>query len=78
MKKSPKTTTTTTTMISQTEELPVSNVKFSSFELIKVIGSGTFGKVFKAKLKSTGEMFALKALNKKTLIAKRNMKYAVS
>lgn len=45
--------TTTTTMVSQEEAQP-QRVKFSSFELLKQIGSGSFGKVFEAKLISTG------------------------
>jgi serine/threonine protein kinase len=53
-------------------------VKFSSFELLKQIGSGSFGKVFEAKLKTTGEIFALKVLQKKSLTAKRGLKYAIS
>lgn len=44
---------------------------------MKQIGSGSFGKVFKAKLIRTKEVFALKAFKKSTLIAKKHLKYAV-
>lgn len=42
------------------------------------MGNGAFGKVYLARLKSNGLIFALKVLNKKKLIAKKQLKYAVS
>jgi serine/threonine protein kinase len=42
------------------------------------LGSGNFGKVFLAKHVGTGKQYALKALKKKTLIMKKQIKYAVS
>ena len=35
---------------------------FNSFEIVSILGQGSFGKVFHVKLKSTDEEFALKAL----------------
>ena len=32
----------------------------SDIELIEIVGQGTFGKVFKAKIKKTGEVVAIK------------------
>jgi serine/threonine protein kinase len=51
---------------------------FSSFEIIKTLGSGAFGKVFLARHIATNKMYALKALKKKTLILKKQLKYAIS
>lgn len=52
--------------------------KFKNFELIEVLGQGAFAKVFLAKHIFTGEIYALKALKKKTLIIKKQLKYALS
>ena len=45
-------------------------INFKSFEILELIGSGSFGKVFKVKLKSTNEIFAMKVLNKSYLLKK--------
>ena len=34
------------------------------FKIIKVIGRGTFGKVFLVKLKTNGKIYAMKVLKK--------------
>lgn len=52
-------------------------IGISSFDLIKEVGSGSFGKVYMAKLRRTKEIFALKALKKSTLILKKQLKYAI-
>lgn len=44
-----------------------------SFENIKVIGRGSFGKVYLVKKKDTGEYFAMKILRKDELIEKNLM-----
>lgn len=41
----------------------------SNFELLAVIGRGGYGKVFQARLRSTGELMALKVMKKTTLSA---------
>lgn len=38
----------------------IANICQSDLEIDELIGSGTFGKVFSARLKSSGEMVALK------------------
>lgn len=38
------------------------------FELMKVVGRGSYGKVYMCKHKSSGEIFALKALKKDVLV----------
>jgi len=50
---------------------PVSLPSLDSFKMIKVIGKGSFGKVFLVREKSSSEMFALKVLKKDNII-KRN------
>ncbi|CAD8181669.1 unnamed protein product [Paramecium octaurelia] len=65
-------------MESQNELLKDSKVTFDSFEVIKELGSGAFGKVFLVKHKADGGQFAMKALKKKTLILKKQIKYAIT
>lgn len=43
-------------------------VEFEDFELKKVIGRGTFGKVFLATLKGTDMRFAIKSIRKDVLL----------
>ena len=58
-------------------EVASSKVNFASFNIIKTLGSGAFGKVFLAKLISNGKLYALKALKKKNLILQKQLKYAI-
>lgn len=51
--------------------VPISAPRLDSFKIIKVIGKGSFGKVFLVREKQTNEMFALKVLKKDNII-KRN------
>ncbi len=53
-------------------------MNFSSFQIIKQLGSGAFGKVFLAKKIVGGETYAIKALKKRNLILKKQLKYAVT
>ena len=50
---------------------PISAPRLDSFKIIKVIGKGSFGKVFLVREHVSGEMFALKVLRKDNII-KRN------
>ena len=45
---------------------------------MKILGNGSFGQVFLARYKGDGRLFALKILNKRRLIGKKMLKYAVS
>eukprot|EP01083_Nonionella_stella_P067262 177769_1 len=50
-------------------------VKPDDFEFLKVIGRGSFGKVMQVRKKDTGEIFAMKILKKKALIAKHQVEH---
>jgi len=39
-------------------------VQFSDFEILAIIGEGSFGRVFKGRKKDSGEIFALKVMKK--------------
>ena len=61
-----------------TNILPPSKVSIDDFDIIKVIGRGTFGKVYLVKKKPSGgeddgQVYAMKVL-KKTQILQRNLK----
>jgi len=49
------------------------HAKPSDFEFLKVIGKGSFGKVYSARHKAEDTIYAVKVLNKKMII-KRNEK----
>ncbi len=53
-------------------------ISFRDFKLIKLLGNGSFGQVYLAKYLNNGNLYALKVLNKKKLINKKQLKYAVS
>lgn len=50
-------------------------VEMDSFELLKVIGKGSFGKVMQVKKKDTGEIFAMKVLHKDAVIARNQLEH---
>lgn len=43
------------------------------FELLKVIGKGSFGKVMQVRKKDSGKIFAMKVLKKATLVARKQV-----
>lgn len=63
-----RTDVTSSTMCSEVTRRPVENLnrKVTDFQLLRVIGTGTFGKVFLALL--NGQPVALKALKKTHII----------
>ncbi|GAB5358812.1 hypothetical protein AAMO2058_000490900 [Amorphochlora amoebiformis] len=43
------------------------------FELLKVVGKGSFGKVYQVKHKATGKIYALKSLKKQQLLKRKQI-----
>eukprot|EP00571_Detonula_confervacea_P006868 CAMPEP_0172316446 /NCGR_PEP_ID=MMETSP1058-20130122/28241_1 /TAXON_ID=83371 /ORGANISM="Detonula confervacea, Strain CCMP 353" /LENGTH=696 /DNA_ID=CAMNT_0013030751 /DNA_START=69 /DNA_END=2159 /DNA_ORIENTATION=- len=56
----------------------VSAPRLDSFNTIKVIGKGSFGKVFLVREKQTNEMFALKVLKKDNIIKRNQVEHTKS
>jgi len=50
-----------------------SEITLDHFQIMKVIGRGSFGKVYLVRKKDTGELFAMKSL-KKDVILRKNQK----
>lgn len=46
----------------------------NDFELLRVIGKGTFGKVLQVRKKDTGNIYAMKVLSKQTVLLKKQVK----
>eukprot|EP01083_Nonionella_stella_P044270 119260_1 len=55
-----------------------SSVAVDDFELLKVIGRGSFGKVLQVRKKDTGEVFAMKVYSKKAIIAKNQVDHTMA
>ena len=53
-------------------------IGFNSFELLDSLGEGSFGKVFKVRMKSNGEIYAMKVINKNFLIRNNQLRYAIT
>uniref|UniRef100_A0A4W5KIR7 Serum/glucocorticoid regulated kinase 2 n=1 Tax=Hucho hucho TaxID=62062 RepID=A0A4W5KIR7_9TELE len=51
------------------------HAKPSDFEILAIIGKGTFGKVLLAKLKSDNKFYAVKVLQKKIILKKKELFY---
>lgn len=56
----------------------VEKVGPNSFELVRLIGGGSFGKVYKVKHKRTGEAYAMKVLEKSKIVGKNLQRYAMT
>lgn len=52
--------------------------RFKDFEVLQMIGEGSFGRVFKVRHKESGVEMAMKAMKKQFLIQNQQIKYAVS
>jgi len=47
------------------------------FEFLKLIGRGTFGRVFQVRKKDTRRIYAMKVLSKKEIIAKKEVAHTI-
>jgi len=54
------------------------DVSPKTFELIALLGRGSFAKVFKVRHKQRGQMFAMKVLDKRTMYSSNLMRYAMT
>src|SRR5690606_25629801 len=50
----------------------------TDFETLKVIGKGSYGKVYQVRKKDTGRIYAMKVLNKKDVIEKQQVEHTLS
>ncbi|KAI9179567.1 Serine/threonine-protein kinase [Blastocladiella emersonii ATCC 22665] len=50
----------------------------NDFDLLKVLGKGSFGKVLQVRKKDTGRVYAMKILNKKDIIARQEVAHTLS
>ncbi|KAL7821703.1 serine/threonine protein kinase, AGC family [Trichoderma aethiopicum] len=49
----------------------------SDFEILKLIGKGTFGQVYQVRKKDTGRIYAMKVLQKKVIVQKKEVAHTV-
>lgn len=68
----------TSTKITERRHNPNEKIFFDSFKILKVLGSGAFGRVYKVEKKDTKKIYAMKALKKRNLILKNHLSYAVT
>jgi hypothetical protein len=53
------------------------HLKPSDFEFLKLIGRGTFGRVFQVRKKDTRRIYAMKVLSKKEILAKKEVAHTI-
>ena len=53
-------------------------VTLQDFQVMEVLGAGSFGRVYKVIKRDSGQIYALKALDKRTLIQKNQLKHALN
>ncbi|OCF35009.1 AGC/AKT protein kinase [Kwoniella heveanensis BCC8398] len=53
------------------------SLKPSDFEFLKLIGKGTFGRVFQVRKKDTRRIYAMKVLSKKEIVAKKEVAHTI-
>ena len=60
------------------EDSQIKGIGFNSFQILELLGSGTFGKVYKVKLRTTEQIFAMKVIDKQYLIRNHQLRYAIT
>ena len=50
----------------------------NSFDILDCLGAGSFGKVFKVRMKSNGVIYAMKVINKRFLMKNNQLRYAIT
>lgn len=53
------------------------SLRASDFEFLRMIGKGTFGRVFQVRKKDTKRIYAMKVLSKKEIIAKKEVQHTI-
>jgi len=53
-------------------------VDLDSFELLKIIGKGSYGTVVQVRYKETGDIFAMKVIDKKFIVEKKEVQHTIS
>jgi len=54
---------------------PADKVAIKDFDLLNVVGKGSFGKVLQVRKKDTGKIYAMKVLNKKTILERNELEH---
>ncbi|OCT47061.1 Serine/threonine-protein kinase sck1 [Cladophialophora carrionii] len=49
----------------------------NDFQILKLIGKGTFGQVYQVRKKDTGRIYAMKVLSKKVIIQKKEIQHTI-
>jgi len=50
----------------------------NDFDLLKVVGKGSFGKVIQVRKKDTNRIYAMKILNKKDIVERQEIQHTLS
>ena len=53
-------------------------VSLSDFELLRVIGRGTYGKVMQVRKKTTGDLYAMKVMKKSDIVMRNQVKHTLT
>jgi len=59
----------------KTSNVAAEKVTVASFDFLTVIGQGSFGKVVQVRQKGTGDIFAMKILNKQNIVARGEVEH---